>query len=163
MSNHISLTILGAGQSIGKSCFLLSVNGIHVLLDCGSYVGKDTKKGLPDFSKLPKNVSVKDISAVLISHFHMDHSGGLVHLVEQLKYKGPIYASGPTKAMLLLVFKNNQALIASQMQSQSTITLGMFASLVKKIQDVSVRQTIHISRNSQPISSFPLFYDILIL
>ena len=51
----IQLTILGAGQSIGKSCFLLSVHQQHILLDCGSYVGKDTKKALPDFSKLPKN------------------------------------------------------------------------------------------------------------
>ena len=147
MSPDISLTILGGGQSIGKSCFLLSIHGVHVLLDCGAYVGKDTKKGLPDFSKLPKNVSVNDISAVLISHFHMDHSGGLVYLVEQLKYKGPILASGPTRAILPLIFKNNSTLLSNQIQSHASITLETFANLVKKIRDVSVRQTIHISKH----------------
>ena len=48
----IHLTVLGGGQSIGKSCFLLSVGDQHVLLDCGSFVGKDTRKALPDFAKL---------------------------------------------------------------------------------------------------------------
>ena len=107
-SNSIRLTVLGGGQSIGKSCFLLSINNQHVLLDCGSYVGKDTKKALPDFSKLPKNVKVNDISAVLISHFHMDHVGGLLYLTEQLNYKGPIFSSGPTRAILPLILVNNR-------------------------------------------------------
>ena len=78
----IHLTVLGGGQSIGKSCFLVSVGDQHVLLDCGSFVGKDTKKALPDFSKLPTGVKVNDIAAVLISHFHMDHVGGLFYLTE---------------------------------------------------------------------------------
>ena len=106
----IQLTILGAGQSIGKSCFLLSVHQQHILLDCGSYVGKDTKKALPDFSKLPRNVHVDDIAVVLISHFHMDHIGGLLYLTDQLKYKGPILASGPTRAVLPLILVNNRYL-----------------------------------------------------
>lgn len=106
--NSIRLTVLGGGQSIGKSCFLLSVQNQHVLLDCGSYVGKDTKKALPDFSRLPKNVRIDDISVVLISHFHMDHVGGLLYLTEQLKYRGPIFASGPTRAVLPLILVNNR-------------------------------------------------------
>ena len=138
MSEGIRLTVLGAGQSIGKSCFLLSVNGIHILLDCGCYVGKDTKKGLPDFTKLPKGVTVKDITVVLISHFHMDHT-------EQLKYKGDILASGPTRAILPLLLKNNRSLISSQMQMQTTVTMELFANLVKRIKEVAVRQTVQIS------------------
>ena len=104
----ICLTALGGGQSIGKSCFLLSVNNQHVLLDCGSFVGKDTKKALPDFSKLPSGVTVNDIAAVLISHFHMDHVGGLLYLTEQLKYKGKIFASNPTRAVIPLLLHNNR-------------------------------------------------------
>lgn len=145
MKEGINLTVLGAGQSIGKSCFLLSVSGIHVLLDCGCYVGKDTKKGLPDFTKLPKGVTVKDISVVLISHFHMDHIGGLVYLTEQLKYQGDILASGPTRAVLPLLLKNNRSLISSQMQMQTTVTMELFANLVKRIKEVAVRQTVQIS------------------
>ena len=107
-NDSIQLTVLGGGQSIGKSCFLLSVHNQHILLDCGSYVGKDTKKALPDFSKLPQNVRIDNISAVLISHFHMDHVGGLLYLTEQLNYKGDILASGPTKTVLPLVLVNNR-------------------------------------------------------
>ena len=108
MDAPISLTTLGGGQSIGKSCFLLSVGDQHVLLDCGSFVGKDTKKALPDFTKLPKSVTINNITAVLISHFHMDHVGGLLYLTEQLKYKGDIYASNPTRAVLPLLLRNNR-------------------------------------------------------
>ena len=127
MSEGIQVTVLGAGQSIGKSCFLLSVNGLHVLLDCGSYVGKDTKKGLPEFAKLPRGVTVNDISAVLISHFHMDHIGGLVYL------------------------RNNRSLLSNQMQT--AVTMELFANLVKRIREVSVRETVHIS--SVCVSGFP--------
>ena len=107
-NDSIQLTVLGGGQSIGKSCFLLSVHNQHILLDCGSYVGKDTKKALPDFSKLPKNVRIDNISAVLISHFHMDHVGGLLYLTEQHHFKGEIIASGPTKTILPLILVNNR-------------------------------------------------------
>ena len=152
----ISLTVLGGGQSIGKSCFLLSVGDQHVLLDCGSFVGKDTKKALPDFSKLPKSITVNDITAVLISHFHMDHIGGLLYLTEQLKYKGDIYASSPTRAVLPLLLRNNRCifpvfplirsvLLTNQAQLQSTITVETFAKLTKHIREVTVNESIQLN------------------
>lgn len=153
----IHLTVLGGGQSIGKSCFLVSVGDQHVLLDCGSFVGKDTKKALPDFSKLPTGVKVNNIAAVLISHFHMDHVGGLFYLTEQMKYKGRILMSTPTRAILPLILNNNRwalpvivmrrVLLANQLQTPNTITAEMCANLTKRIQDVSLRETIQISRN----------------
>ena len=153
----IHLTVLGGGQSIGKSCFLVSVGDQHVLLDCGSFVGKDTKKALPDFSKLPTDVKVNDIAAVLISHFHMDHVGGLFYLTEQMKYKGRILMSTPTRAILPLILNNNRwalpvivmrrVLLANQLQTPNAITAEMCANLTKRIQDVSLRETIQISRN----------------
>ena len=145
MSEEFDLTVFGAGQSIGKSCFLLSVHGIYILLDCGCYVGRDNKKALPDLSKLPHDITVNDISAVLISHFHMDHVGGLVYLTEELGYKGDIYVSGPTRAILPIVFKNTRTLISTQMQLQTPAPVELFADLVKRLKDVSVNEAIHIS------------------
>ena len=156
----IHLTVLGGGQSIGKSCFLLSVGDQHVLLDCGSFVGKDTRKALPDFAKLPKGVQINDICAVLISHFHMDHIGGLLYLTEQLKYKGPIIMSTPTRTVMPLILNNNRygrgfeltirVLLANQVQSQNAITAETFANITKRIRDVAVRETIQISFPSSP-------------
>ena len=68
-----------------------------------------------------------------------------MYLTEQLKYQGDILAPGPTRAVLPLLLKNNRSLISSQMQMQTTVTMELFANLVKRIKEVAVRQTVQIS------------------
>ncbi len=37
--SHISVTPLGAGQDVGRSCLLVSIGGKHIMLDCGMHMG----------------------------------------------------------------------------------------------------------------------------
>lgn len=39
MAPHISVTPLGAGQDVGRSCLLVSIGGKHIMLDCGMHMG----------------------------------------------------------------------------------------------------------------------------
>ncbi|WP_411840512.1 MBL fold metallo-hydrolase [Paracoccus sp. ME4] len=72
----------------GPACFLLSIDGRSLLLDLGR--GPDGAR-LPDLSGLPR------IDAVLISHGHVDHTGGL----DQWQALGapPLYAPRPSIAL----------------------------------------------------------------
>ena len=55
----------------------------------------------PDFGFICGEKNINDVvDLVIITHFHLDHCGGLPYLTEHYQYKGPIYATTPTKAMI---------------------------------------------------------------
>lgn len=47
---EIKITPLGAGQDVGRSCFLLKMGGKHIMLDCGMHMGFNDERRFPDFS-----------------------------------------------------------------------------------------------------------------
>jgi metallo-beta-lactamase family protein len=79
----------GAAQTVTGSRHLVSVNGQHLLLDCGLYQGrrKETYERNLNFPFEPAT-----IDAVVLSHAHIDHSGNLPNLVRQ-GYEGSIHAT----------------------------------------------------------------------
>jgi len=89
------ITFHGAAQTVTGSRHLISINGFQVLLDCGLYQGrrKETYARNLKFPFAPNHVS-----AVILSHAHIDHSGNLPNMVRQ-GYEGPIYATHPTKSL----------------------------------------------------------------
>ena len=64
----------------------------RILLDCGLYQGRraDTYERNPAFAFKPET-----LTAVILSHAHIDHSGNLPNLVKQ-GFEGPIYATAAT-------------------------------------------------------------------
>ena len=65
----MNLTFYGADKEVTGSCHCLSVNGKKFLIDCGLQQGSDEL----DNRFLPFDPS--SISAVLVTHAHIDHSG----------------------------------------------------------------------------------------
>ncbi|MBA2448325.1 MAG: MBL fold metallo-hydrolase [Chloroflexi bacterium] len=77
------LTVLGSGPSWpnpGGACsgYLASANGTRILLDCGPGVA----------GRLLANVSLRDLSAIVISHMHPDHFLDLVAVRNAVTYGG---------------------------------------------------------------------------
>ena len=88
----MKLTFWGAAQVVTGSMHQLTVGDNNYLLDCGEYQGRrqeaaDRNKNFP--------FPCKDVSAVLLSHAHIDHSGNLPLLVKN-GFRGPIYTSAAT-------------------------------------------------------------------
>eukprot|EP00929_Paragymnodinium_shiwhaense_P058941 TRINITY_DN29511_c0_g1_i11.p1 TRINITY_DN29511_c0_g1~~TRINITY_DN29511_c0_g1_i11.p1 ORF type:complete len:222 (-),score=45.87 TRINITY_DN29511_c0_g1_i11:174-839(-) len=104
-SSHpgIRIKVLGAGQTVGRSCVLLEFSGCRILLDCGVHVGSAGADHVPDLAALldscGKPTLTEFINVVIISHYHLDHIGALPYLTEVIGYDGPIYMSHPTKAL----------------------------------------------------------------
>lgn len=88
----MQIEFYGATSGITGSCHILRVNGETILLDCGLIQGrrKEAEKNRHPFP-FPPN----EISAVVLSHGHIDHSGRIPLLVKQ-GYRGPIYAQNAT-------------------------------------------------------------------
>jgi putative mRNA 3-end processing factor len=65
----MEVKILGAARQVGRSAVLVSHNGTKVLLDYGALTTR-----IPGF---PIHVQPKEVSAIILSHAHLDHSGAL--------------------------------------------------------------------------------------
>lgn len=83
--NMPRLTAISGVGVKGPACFLFEQNGKRLLLDLG--------KG-PDNERLPDISTIGSIDAILFSHGHIDHTGGLC-LWEELG-SPPLYSTRPT-------------------------------------------------------------------
>jgi metallo-beta-lactamase family protein len=99
----MKITFHGAAQTVTGSRHLISINGKHLLLDCGLYQGrrKETYERNLEFPFDPSNVD-----AVILSHAHIDHSGNIPNMVRQ-GYEGPIYATYPTKHLTDIMMRDS--------------------------------------------------------
>ncbi len=88
----MKLTFWGAAGEVTGSLHEVQVNGHRYLLDCGLVQGR-RKEAEEKNRHLP--VRAADISAVVLSHAHIDHSGNLPSLVKN-GFTGPIYTTPAT-------------------------------------------------------------------
>src|SRR6266850_7640699 len=97
----MNLTFWGAAKTVTGSMHQLNVQNKSYLLDCGLYQGR-RKEAEERNRKFP--FPCNQISAVMLSHAHIDHSGTLPLLVKN-GFTGPIYSTPATvdlaHAMLL--------------------------------------------------------------
>jgi len=86
------ITFHGAAQTVTGSQHLIEVNGSKILLDCGLYQGRreESYRRNRTFQFDPRQ-----LTAVVLSHAHIDHCGNLPNLVNQ-GFSGPIYATPAT-------------------------------------------------------------------
>lgn len=91
----MEITVLGCGDAFGsggrlQTSFLVQTSQHKLLLDCGATI-------LPALHK--QGFSSEDIDAVIITHFHGDHYGGLPFLLleaaKRYKRQRPITLMGP--------------------------------------------------------------------
>lgn len=87
------LTFWGAAQTVTGSMHLLTVNGYHILLDCGLFQGRRAES-------YERNLNfpfpADSIHAVVLSHAHIDHAGNIPNLIRQ-GFEGAVYATPATR------------------------------------------------------------------
>ena len=95
----ISITFLGAAQTVTGSKYLLDTGKSRILVDCGLFQGlKELRErnwqGLP----IPAN----EIEAIVLTHAHLDHCGYLPRLVAQ-GFRGRIFCTAGTLDLCRIV------------------------------------------------------------
>ena len=101
-----TLTFLGAARTVTGSKYLLNVGGERVLIDCGLFQGLKELR-LRNWQSLP--VQASDISAVALTHAHLDHTGYLPRLVAD-GYHGRVFCTAGTAELCKLVLPDSARL-----------------------------------------------------
>ncbi|MES9993829.1 MAG: MBL fold metallo-hydrolase [Candidatus Thiodiazotropha sp.] len=99
----MQIEFYGATSGITGSCHILRVNDMTILLDCGLIQGR---REVMEKNREPFPFSPDEISAVVLSHGHIDHSGRIPLLVKQ-GYQGPIYAQKATMELCDIMLQDS--------------------------------------------------------
>lgn len=108
------ITCLGAAGCVTGSCFLID-NGKRYLVDCGLFQGGKTMEAL---NQQPWPFDPKEISALFLTHAHIDHSGRIPKLVKD-GFKGKIYTTLPTAELCKILLLDSAHIQESEAEWQS--------------------------------------------
>ena len=137
--NSIEISFLGGASSIGASCTLVRVAGSAFVVDCGvRYSGSSP---LPDLSMLADT----RVDAILLTHAHMDHSGGLPVLAEACP-AAPVFATPPTIDLVGILLRDSLRLMnAPDRESEVPLyTEHQVDALLRSMAPVKYHQPIQV-------------------
>lgn len=117
----MKIKFCGAAKCITGSCHLLEVSDTKILLDCGLFQGKDLK----EFNNDEFMFNPKEISAVILSHAHLDHSGRIPKLYEQ-GFKGNVICTKPTVELCKVLLSDIENSCDKDEKSKSEIYFEKF-------------------------------------
>ena len=97
---------MGAARTVTGSKYLLEVDGRKILIDCGLFQGLKELR-LRNWEPLP--VDPSDLSAAVLTHAHLDHTGYLPRLVAN-GYHGRVLCTAGTADLCKLILPDSARL-----------------------------------------------------
>jgi len=103
----------GTGEATGAN-YILESNGKKIMVDCGLHQGSHyaERENFESFDYDPK-----EVSAVFITHSHLDHIGRLPSLV-RAGFSGTIYSTGATRDFAELMLIDSEHLLKKEAERE---------------------------------------------
>jgi len=106
----LKIKFLGATGTVTGSKYLLTHNRHKILIDCGLFQGLKELR-LRNWAKFPENIG--EISAVILTHAHIDHSGYIPRLYNQ-GFRGKIYSTPGTRELCKILLPDSGFLMEEE-------------------------------------------------
>ncbi len=135
----MKLKFYGAAQGVTGSCHILHINGKTILIDCGLIQGG---KKAEQHNRDPFPFDADKVSAVILTHAHIDHSGRLPLLVKR-GFKRPIYTQHATKDLCRILLADSASLAARDAEYANKKRKNKKDPLLEPLYDIEdVDQTV---------------------
>lgn len=99
--NKLRIAVLGGLEEVGRNCTLIEYDGDIIIIDMGLQFPEEDMPGIdyiiPNMNYLKGKE--KNIRGVIITHAHLDHIGGIPHLIPKIG-NPPIFALPLTSAII---------------------------------------------------------------
>jgi metallo-beta-lactamase family protein len=99
----MKIRFLGAAGTVTGSRYLLTHGGQQLLVDCGLFQGV---KNIRSRNWKPFPVNAADISAVVLTHAHLDHSGYLPRLMRE-GFAGPVWTTSASRELVDILLEDS--------------------------------------------------------
>ena len=87
---------MGGTQEVGRNAVLVDTNGSNILLDYGVKIG--------DKPQFPGHIRAKDVDGIIVSHAHLDHSGGVPQFY--IRAEKPFFATPVTTGLMRILIRD---------------------------------------------------------
>eukprot|EP00762_Andalucia_godoyi_P001192 ANDGO_01937.mRNA.1 Integrator complex subunit 11 homolog len=143
---------LGAGQDVGRSCVVVTVGRKNIMFDCGMHMMYTDARRFPDFRFLTRGDSrtMNDVlDAVIITHFHLDHSGALPELTERFGFTGPVYMTLPTRAIAPILLEDFRKIAVGRRDEEGFYTSEDIAKCMDRVIPLGINQTVYLDDDTE--------------
>ncbi len=134
-AEKLKLTFLGGLEDVGeKNMAVIEYGDQAIILDCGNNLGVDLPGVNYEINDSSYLESIKHkIKAYVITHGHLDHIGGLKHIVP--KFPAPVYGSRYTIGITQKSFADDEAkenegfkpeFVTANLESHEQFNIGVF-------------------------------------
>lgn len=96
----LEITPLGAGCEVGRSCVVMKFRGKTIMFDCGIHPAHTGMSTLPYFD----HINPAEVDLLLVTHFHLDHSGSVPYFLNRTEFKGKVYMTHPTRPICKMLW-----------------------------------------------------------
>ena len=108
----VTMDFHGAAGSVTGSCYRVVHPKGSFLVDCGMFQGSKTLNAL---NHRPLPFDPRELTFVLLTHAHIDHSGMLPRLTKA-GFRGPIYATPSTSDLLTFMLPDSGSIQESEVE-----------------------------------------------
>jgi metallo-beta-lactamase family protein len=150
------LTFYGGAGSVTGANYLLEIkdssqpHGVRkILIDCGLHQGG---RFVEDHNYQPFSYKPSEISAVFVTHAHIDHTGRLPKLLKD-GFQGTVYSTPPTRDFAKLLLLDSEHILAQDADHQHKprlYSVNDIEHLMKQWVGIPYHQTIPLRTPGHP-------------